>query len=187
MNMPEKVEFLPLHAINEFMRDDYRLTVLNEVFVGLDQIPAEKKAAIGKLVAHYVTVQGFRNGNLAPAGRKAKGSATLFERSAEFVGLVVESWRSLHSELASTMFAVLIEHEWGDLLPLEADRSQLPGFGIHWPKKDTFDVLIKAVQIKEPQLQESDDNISLMAVWLGNRLPYDLFAEESEEESAEKE
>jgi hypothetical protein len=133
-----------------------------------------------------VTVQGFRNSNLAPTGRKAKASAVLFERSPEFVGLIVESWRDLHPVLASLMNTVLTEHEWDALLPLETDRSQLSGFRIHWPKQDTFDALIKAVQTKDPELQESDDNISLMAVWLGNRLPYDLFAEESAAEEAEK-
>jgi hypothetical protein len=184
--MPEKVEFLPFHAINEFMRDDYRLLVLNEVFAGQDQLPQEKKAALGKLVARFVTVQGFRNSNLAPAARKARGSVTLFERSAEFVGLVVESWRCLHPQLAAAMFAVLTEHAWSDLLPIEADRSQLPGFHIHWPKQDTFEVLNKAVLDKDPALQESEDNVSLMAVWLGNCLPYDLFAEEAEEAPTEQ-
>jgi hypothetical protein len=38
------------------------------------------------------------------------------------------------------------------------------------------------VHKKAPQLQESDDNVSLMAVWLGNRLPYDLYTQEAEEE-----
>jgi hypothetical protein len=180
--MPEKEEFLPFHAINEFMRDDYRLVILNEVLGNQDQIPGDKKAGIGKLIARYVTVPGFRNSNLAPLGRKAKGSVSLFERSSDFVALIVESWRHLHEPLAKVIIEILTEREWASLLSIEMDRSKLPGFLIHWPKQDTFEILSKAVQEKDPQLQESDDNISLMAVWMGNRLPYDLFAEEEKEE-----
>lgn len=180
--MPEKAEYLPFHAINEFMRDDYRLAVISEVLTNLDKVSAEKRSLLGKMISRYVTVQGFRNGNLAPVGRKAKGTATLFERSHELVAIVVESWSRLHEELAKVVFAVLTEREWSDLQPLEFDRSQLPGFLIHWPQKDTFEELIKAVQEKDPQLNESDDNISLMAVWIGNRLPYDLYESATEEE-----
>ena len=180
--MPEKVEYLPFHAINEFMRDDYRLAVISEVLTNQDKLAAEKRSILGKIISRYVTVQGFRNGNLAPVGRKAKGTATLFERSPELVAVVVESWSRLHEELAKIVFEVLTEREWNDLQPLEFDRSQLPGFLIHWPKTDTFEELIKAVYEKGPELNESDDNISLMAVWIGNRLPYDLYESATEEE-----
>jgi len=185
--MPEKEEFLPFHAINEFMRDDYRLTVLTEVLGASDRLTPEKRSAIGKMITRYVSVPGFRNGNLAPVGKKARASASLFERSSEFVALVVESWSHLHPELATTMFEVLSEHAWENLQPLEVDRSQLPGFSIHWPKQDNFAGLIKAAHEKNPALAgESEDNISLMAVWIGDRLPYDLFVEEGQE-TTEKE
>lgn len=179
--MPEEIKYLPFHAINEFMRDDYRLTVLTEVLTKNEELSAEKRSAIGKFIAKFVSVPGFRNGNLAPAGRKAKASTALFERSGEFAGLVMESWSRLHPQLADEMHALLTEKAWEELQPIELDRSQLPGFLIHWPKEDNFEVLIKAVQAKAPTVDESDDNISLMAVWIGNRLPYDLFVDEDEE------
>jgi hypothetical protein len=179
--MPEKVENIPFHAVNEFMREDYRLTVLTEVLSGQEKIPAEQRSLIGKNIARYVSVPGFRNGNLAPVGRKAKASVTLFERSPEFTGAVLEGWSRLHPDLAKTVFAVLTDRGWEGLQPLELDRSQLPGFLIHWPKGDTYEELIKAAHEKDSQLQESDDNVSLMVVWVGNRLPYDLYADEAEE------
>jgi hypothetical protein len=182
MTEEQKVEYLPFHAINEFMRDDYRLTVLNEVLSQQDKIAPEKKAIIGKMIAKYVTIQGFRNSNLAPTGRKAKSSVPLFERSADYSAVIIECWKNLHEELAKTVYEVLTEHNWEKLLPLEDDRSSQPGFLVHWPKADTFEVLIKAVQEKAPELKESEDNISLMAVWLGNRLPYDLYEQEVEPE-----
>ena len=179
--MPEKVEYIPFHAINEFMRDDYRLMVLTEVLGSQDKLSPEQRNAIGKFITKFVSVQGFRNGNMAPVGRKAKASVPLFEGSPEFVGLIIESWRQLHKELENTMFAVLTDHEWENLPSLDLDRSKLPGFLIHWPKKDHFEDLIKAVHDHNSNLaEESDDNISLMAVWIGNRLPYDLFSEDSE-------
>jgi len=46
--MPEKVEYLPFHAINEFMRDDYRLVVISEVLTNQEKIPAEKRTAMEK-------------------------------------------------------------------------------------------------------------------------------------------
>lgn len=176
--MPEEIKYLPFNAVNEFMRDDYRLQVLTEVFSGSDTLPPEKKSAIGKLVSRFVSIPGFRNGNLAPVARKAKASVQFFEQSAEFCALVLASWQSLHPELATEMHIILTEKGWEELQPLDLDRSKLPGFLIHWPKGDTFEVLIQALHEKNAGLQESDDNISLMSVWLGNRLPYDLFVEE---------
>jgi hypothetical protein len=176
--MTDEIKYLPFNAINEFMRDDYRLQVLMEVFTKMESLPSEKKSSIGKLVSRFVSIQGFRNGNLAPAGRKAKSSVQLFQGSPEFAGLVLESWKTLHPELAKEMFEILTAKNWEDMQPFEVDRSKLPGFLIHWPKADTFEELAKALKEKAPSLDESEDNISLMGVWMGNRLPYDLFVEE---------
>ena len=176
--MTDEIKYLPFNAINEFMRDDYRLQVLMEVFTKMESLPSEKKSSIGNLVSRFVSIQGFRNGNLAPAGRKAKSSVQLFQGSPEFAGLVLESWKTLHPELAKEMFEILTAKNWEDMQPFEVDRSKLPGFLIHWPKLDTFEELAKALKEKAPSLDESEDNISLMGVWMGNRLPYDLFVEE---------
>ena len=179
--MVEKEQYLPFHAINEFMRDDYRLAVITEVLSNIESIQGEKRSAIGKLIAKYVNVPGFRNGNLAPVGRKAKSCVTLFERSPEFVSQVLEGWAWNHPKLAKETYKVLLDKSWEGLQPFELDRSKLPGFLTHWPKADTFEELIKTINSNDPNMNESDDNISLMAVWIGNRLPYDLFADDAEE------
>jgi len=44
--------------------------------------------------------------------------------------------------------------------------------------------LQQAVRNVNASLTETDDDISLMAVWVGNRLPYDLFIEAEEEKSS---
>jgi hypothetical protein len=179
--MPEKEKFLPFAAINEFMRDDYRLAVITEVIGALDKIPNDQRSVINKSIARFVTVPGFRNSNLAPVGRKARASVDIFLASNDYSAAIIESWFRLHPDLAAVAFEVLTEKEWPNLQPISLDRSKLPGFQIHWPKQDTFEVLIKAVRAKQPFAEESDDNISLMVVWLGVRLPYDLFVEDSEE------
>lgn len=178
--MPEEIKYLPFNAINEFMRDDYRIHVLTEVQAKSEILPADKKSLIGKSITRFVSVPGFRNGNLAPLAKKAKSSVALFEKAPDFCGAVLECWKSLHPELAAEMYAILSEKGWEELQPLELDRSKLAGFLIHWPKGDTFEVLIQALRAKKPELDESEDNISLMAVWIGNRLPYDLYIEDEE-------
>jgi len=179
--MVEKEKFLPFIAINEFMRDDYRLAVITEVLSHIDKIPADQRNVINRSIAKFVSVPGFRNSNLAPVGRKAKSSTEIFMTFNDYAAAIVEGWFRLHPELAQTMFEVLQEKQWQNLQPVALDRCKLPGFQIHWPKSEPFDVLIKAVRAKNSFKEESDDNISLMAVWLGLRLPYDLFTEGDEE------
>lgn len=179
--MTEQTEkYLPFNAINEFMRDDYRLTVLHEVFGHLESNPAEKRKDISQFVTRYIKIPGFRNSNAAPAGLKAKNSPALFQQSADFTAVILEAWASLHPDLKQSVWQVISERGW-EPLPVEADRSQLPGFQIHWPKADTFESFHTALKERMPDMKESEDDISLMVVWMGNRLPYDLFIEETEE------
>lgn len=177
MSDDKKIEYIPFNAVNEFMREDFRLLVLQEVFSKLEQCTAMQRQLILRLFSKGVQISGFRNSGLAPLPIKIKNSTTLFERSAEFAGTIMECWSNLHSKLKEAMFTVLSERDWNPH-PIALDRSRLPGFQIVWPKADTFDSLIKSIQDSQPNLQESDDNISLMAVWVGNRLPYNLFIEE---------
>jgi hypothetical protein len=184
--MAEKEKFLPFIAINEFMRDDYRIVVISEVLNHIDKIPGDQRNVINQAIAKYVKVPGFRNSKLAPAGLKARSSTDLFTMSNDYVGAIIEGWYRLHLELASAMFEVLTEKKWDNLQTIELDRSKLPGFQIHWPKEDNFEVLIDAVRAKKALESESDDDISLAAVWTGLRLPYDLFVENLEGDSEAK-
>jgi hypothetical protein len=181
MSEKKEVQVIPFHAINEFMRDDYRLLVLQEVFTNLAKGTPEQRAAITKLFANGVKLPGFRNSSLAPLPIKIKNSMSVFERSAEFTANVLEVWSNLHSELKENMVDILSEKGW-EPQPVNVDRSLLPGFLIDWPKTDTFEVLINAVRAKKADIDESDDNISLMAVWVGNRLPYNLFTGDEEKQ-----
>jgi hypothetical protein len=177
MTETNKIQYLPFHAINEFMRDDFRLTVLNEVFTNLEKFEKDQVMRINRLFAKGVQIPGFRNSSLAPLVVKVKYSASLFEKSPEFVALVLNCWSQLRNSLKEAIWKLLDNKNWKPL-PIDADRSLLPGFLATWPKGDTFEVLIKGLLENNPEIVESDDNISLMVVWVGNKLPYGLYEEE---------
>ncbi len=174
MTENNKVQYLPFHAINEFMRDDFRVAVLHEVFLNLEKLDKENGQRINRLFAKGVQIPGFRNSGLAPAAVKIKHSVSLFEKSPEFVALIIESWSSLHQALREAVWQLLEDRNWKPL-KLEVNRSMLPGFLTDWPKGDTFEVLVKACREKYPQMSENDDDVSLMFVWIGNRLPYGVY------------
>ena len=171
-------EYLPFNAINEFMRDDYRLIILHETITHLNDANPEQQKEISKLISQYIKIPGFRKSNLAPAPMKAKNAVVLFQQSAAFSSKIVETWSSLHPKLKETVWTVLTEKGW-EPAPIDIDRTVLPGFQTHWPKADTFEAINTAVRALAPDLSETDDDISLMAVWIGNRLPYDLFIDET--------
>lgn len=175
----KKVEFLPFHAINEFMLNDYRQQVILSVFNGFDRLRGEHRSAINGLVKRYVQVPGFRNSTQAPAGVKARSSVSIFERRPEFAGVVLQGWADLHPELREKVHAFLESREW-ELLPAEADRSKLPGFLPEWPEGQDYDVLGKAFAEMYPDYPVEENDLRLMIVWLAGRLPYDMYEDEEE-------
>lgn len=179
----EKVQFLPFHAINNFMLPDYRLNVLSTVMSGLDRLPVSRRNSINSLLKRLLKVPGFRNGALAPLPVKVKGAVTPFERNPEVVAQVISGWVELHSELEQQVFDLLTERGW-EMLPTDADRTKLPGFLSRWPKAETFEAINAAFHEKYPDLQTADNDISLMTVWLSGRLPYDVEETEEPEEEA---
>ncbi len=176
----KKAQFIPFHAINEFMRDDYRLSILQEVITHFEDCDKDKILRLNRLFGKGVQIPGFRNSSLAPAAVRVNHSVSLFEKSPEFAALIVECWSELHQGLKQAVWQLLDTKNWKPL-PAQTDRTQLPGFMVDWPKGDTFDLFIKAIKENNPELNESDDNVSLMVVWVGNKLPYNLFDEQEPE------
>ncbi len=180
--MPDKKqEYLPFHAINEFMREDYRLTVVRAVLHSMAQLPPEYREAIIKLTKRIVKVPGFRNSSLAPAGVRVVPTAEAFEKNPEMVGAILAAWTETHSVLRQQVYDLLTERGW-QLLPIEVNRAKLPGFMVHWPKGEDFEAINKAFHEKYPQVEINSDDVSLMTVWLGDRLPYKLEDEGGEQE-----
>lgn len=176
MNNEKKAQFIPFHAVNEFMRDDYRLSILQEVMIHLEDCEKEKAMRINRLFGKGVQIPGFRNSSLAPIAVRIKHSVDLFEKSPDFAALMIECWSERHEGLKHAVWKILDAKNWKPL-PIDADRTQLPGFMVNWPKGDTFDHFSKSINESNPEMNESEDNISLMVVWVGNKLPYNLFDE----------
>jgi hypothetical protein len=186
MDQDKQVQFFPFHALNEFMRDDFRLDVLRSVMAGMPKLSKPVGSGLNRMVKKLVQVPGFRNSSLAPAAIKAKSAVSAFEKSPPFAGLVLAAWLELHPELGAKMHALLEARGW-KVLPLEADRTKMPGFMIQWPQEDEFDVIYAAFREANPYMEVSDDDLGLMAVWISGRLPYEnvekaaLFKDEAED------
>ena len=187
MEKDKQMQFLPFHALNEFMRDDFRLGVLRMVMAGMPKLSKAVGSGLNRMVKKLVQVPGFRNSSLAPAAIKAKNAVKAFESSPAFTGLVLAAWTELQPELAGQMHSLLESRGW-KVLPLEADRTKMPGFMVQWPQEDDFDTVYAAFREVNADSEASDDDLGLMAVWISGRLPYDnvekaiLFKEEAEEE-----
>jgi hypothetical protein len=179
MSEDNKVQFVPFSAINEFMLPEYRQEILLKVLGHLDELPVERKSTILSQVKRYVKLHGFRNSTMAPLAVKVKGSGGAFEKASDFVAQILMAWSEMHLELRQQIFDLLIEREW-ELLPVDTDRSKLPGFLIRWPKKETYDALDAAFAAKYPDVKAHEYDVRLMIVWLSGRLPYDMVDDEEE-------
>ena len=65
MSKPQ-VSFLPFHALAQFMRDDYRQTVIRHTMNAYADLPEDLRANIDKQTKKFVTIPGFRNSIKAP-------------------------------------------------------------------------------------------------------------------------
>jgi hypothetical protein len=173
-------ELIPFHALNEFMRPDFRLHVVRTALAAQAGLPDNQRATLERLTKKLVTVQGFRNSAKAPARVRAVPTAEAFENSPDLVGAILAAWAEANSELRDQVFFMLHERGW-HLLPLEAHRERLPGFFILWPESEDFQTLYKDYMERNPESKASDDDVSLMVVWVGMRLPYQMVAEPVEE------
>ncbi len=179
-----KAHFLPFNAVNEFLIPEYRLKIIQQAFAELSNLPEERRSAISRLVKRHVQVAGFRNSALAPAPVKARASVSTFEKSAEFSAQIMSAWYDLHPELAKKVYDFLTARSW-KLLPLEVDRSKLPGFLTHWQKDETFEVLDDAYAVQYPQNTDHEYDINMMIAWLSGRLPVEMVDKLEESEFVE--
>jgi len=177
----KKIPFLPFHAINEFMLDDYRQQVIASVLASRESLPADASRHLASLIKKHVAVPGFRNANKAPAGMQRKPAIKAFQKSPQFVAGILAAWAELHPELRQQTYDLLTARGW-ELLPPDADRTRLPGFMTVWPAGEHFETLVTAFREAYPDSAAGDDDISLMTVWLGGRLPY---AQEGETDAPE--
>lgn len=181
----KKARFLPFHAINEFMRPDFRLAVVRAALQAAPSMPEDLRQPLDRLVKKVVRVPGFRDGSKAPTPLKVKPTAEAFEKSPDLVGVVLAIWAQSNAELGHQVYDLLTEKGW-EVLPLEANRAKLPGFMMTWPKGQNFEALNQAFHEKYPQVEASNDDISLMVVWISGRLPYEIEGEDEDASAVEQ-
>lgn len=204
--MKDTSAFLPFHAINEFMRPDFRLSVIRVTLSELPNLPDNLAKPINRLTKKHVKVPGFRNSEKAPAMVKVIPMSKSFEKSPELVVAILAGWAEIHKELRQQVFEMLMArnwkflsigsdtqpetliqellHSWG-VLPIEVDRTKLPGFYMRWPKGENFETLYSAFTEMYPDAEVSIDRVSLMVVWLSLRLPYQMEEDDEEQDVVE--
>jgi len=165
-----KLEFIPFNAINEFMRSDYRMNLLKDTMASLPNLSTQTQATINRLTKKHVKVPGFRNSTKAPATVKAVSMVKPFEQQPKFAAVILKGWVESHTELSKQVFDLLNGFEW-KLLPLEVDRSKIPGFLTQWPEEDDYEKIYAAFNEANPDCDNGIDDVSLMVVWLSLRLP----------------
>jgi len=170
MDEKKQISFIPFHAINEFMRNDFRLNVIRTVLIALPELDRKQSMVIDSLTRKYVKVAGFRNSAKAPVMVKAVAMVKAFEKQPKLVAAIIDAWAETLPELRRSVFDLLVGRDW-KILPLEADRTKLPGFLTRWPSEDDYEVLYAALTEAYPQINVSIDETSLMVVWIAGRLP----------------
>lgn len=187
--MNDELRFLPFHAINEFMRDDFRLSVVRIVLTNLIKLNDQDRNHLIKLINRQVKIPGFRNPAKAPIPVKLIPVVKAFKKEPELVSYILSAWAEFHKSLRQEVYELLKSREWSfiqenyemkdllidwKILPITADRRKLPGFYPIWPKGENFEILYDTYTDKFPISEQDIDNVSLMVVWLTMRLPYQV-------------
>jgi hypothetical protein len=177
----KKVAFIPFHAINQFMRNDFRLIVIRSTLMAMNKLDREFTAPIDRLTRKHVKVAGFRNSVKAPATVKAVAMVKPFEKHPNLAAAILNAWAASKADLRQQVFDLLTDRTW-KLLPIEVNRTKLPGFLTRWPEEDDFEVIYESFTTINPDVEASIDEVSLMVVWLSGRLPINKISKEEMEE-----
>jgi hypothetical protein len=166
-----EIAFLPFYAINKYIRDEYRLSVIRSTIQAIPDLPAGLRSTIERIIRQSVNVPGFRNGAKAPSGLLIKPLVSAFEKKSVVVAAILAAWVEIHTGLRDQVFSLLKARNW-DMHPVDADRMNLPGFIPNLPAGENFESLTQAFIEMFPDEKVESDDVLLMSVWLSGRLPY---------------
>ncbi len=193
--MTQQINFLPFHAINEFMRPDFKLSIIREVLNNTINLPAERASDLANITKRVVKIPGFRNSEKAPSLVKVMPMVKAFEKSPDLVVSILSAWATIHHGLLAQVYTLLKNRNWPvidsesdisyttlssdiiekwPVLPPEVNRKHAPGFLPRWPKGEDFDSMFTTYTELFPESDHSIDQVSLMTVWLTLRLPYEI-------------
>jgi hypothetical protein len=193
--MSQKTEFLPFHAINEFMRPDFRLTIIRDTLTSQINLPESFQNDLNEKIKKRVSIPGFRSSDKAPALMKVLPTSKAFEKNPDLVASIISCWVETQTELRLQVYNLLKSRNWRlledsdfmnidslsneiikewPIFPLNINRAKLPGFFTHWPSGENFETLYGNFTALYPEATSSIDKVSLMVVWLSMRLPYHI-------------
>jgi hypothetical protein len=190
--MKEELRFLPFHAINEFMRDDFRLSVIRTVLSNITILDDKDRNQLYTLINKQVIIPGFRKPAKAPIPVMLIPVVKAFEKTPDLVAHLLAAWAKCHKSLRDEVYELLKVRNWSfiqnnfdikdilddwRILPLDADRKKLPGFYPIWPTGENFEFLYDTYTNMFPASEYDIDSVSLMVVWLAMRLPYQVESE----------
>ncbi len=169
--MPEK-EMLSYKAINVYIEQDYLEKVMRDILTGVKKLPKQDQINFSRFMRQYVTILGFRDPSRAPLPLQVNALMKAFEEKDEVVPVTLSVWAKIHKKLAKQVKDWLDGEGWKDLAT-EREYEEDGGFAADWPKKLTFDKLVKDFQKAAPDAKFDRDDLILMVLWVSGKLPKD--------------
>ncbi|MDY6873137.1 MAG: hypothetical protein SVR81_04100 [Chloroflexota bacterium] len=169
--MPEK-ELFPYKTINVFIEQNYLEAVMETVLTGVKKLPKQDQIDFSRFMRKYVSILGFRDPSRAPLPLRVNALTNAFEEKDEVVPVTLSVWAKIKKKLAKQVKSWLDDEGWDDL---ETERSyeENGGFTADWPKKLTFDKLVKDFKKANPDFKFERDDLILMVLWTSGKLPKD--------------
>jgi hypothetical protein len=159
-------------TINVFIERDYLETVLLNTIKGAAKLKKEEQIDFIKFFKKNVNVLGFRDPTRAPMQLRVNAFASAFEEKDDVIPFTLSTWAEVNKKLAKKVKKWLEEEGWKDLA-LERTFVEGEGFLVKWPKKLTFDKLVKKYQKTNPDEKFERDDLILMVLWISGQLPKD--------------
>ncbi len=165
-------EYLPYKTINVFINRDYLEIVLHDILIGVKKLSKAKQITFSKFFKKYINILGFRDPTRAPLPLRINAYISAFEGKDEVIPFTLSTWAKIKSGFANKVSAWLDAEGWKDL-SLERDYNEEEGFLTNWPKKLTFDKLVKKFKKDNAEIKFSRDDLILMVLWISGQLPKD--------------
>lgn len=163
-------EYLPYKTINVFINREYLDQVLENVLKNKEKLSKQNQIAFANQFKHHIKVLGFRNPLIAPLPLQVRAYASAFEEKDDVIPFTLSAWSQINAGFAGEVRSWLEKENW-NVLPLERHFDETEGFINEWPKKLTFEKLIKNYKKDHPDDEINQDDLILMIVWISGQLP----------------
>jgi hypothetical protein len=167
--MPD-FEVLPYKAINVFIDQEYLMKVADNILTKVKKLPKKDQIDFNQFMRKHINVLGFRDSSRAPLPLQVNALIKAFEEKDEVVPYMLSVWAKINKKFAKEVKSWLAEEGWKDLATTR-EFNEESGFIEDWPKKLTFDKLVKDYQKANPDAKFERDDLVLMVLWISGKLP----------------